>query len=187
MVTDLITYCHQLDSPIIDHFHPLLYQRCLLSDATWISAGVICLVWIFLFLAALRTNPNDDDDGVTKQYMHAKEPHWGRYVPEPVDQPRHYSNKNNHGAMYRQSHISVESTSTVQKQQQQQPSPLVYAPSYSPTSPVHANHNYQHQQYLDPSYYYPQHSPLESEKIEFHNTPYQYDTPSHHPMNLHHQ
>ncbi|KAI8329525.1 hypothetical protein BC941DRAFT_518674 [Chlamydoabsidia padenii] len=73
LLTDLILYCHQLDSPTVDHYHPLLYHRCLLSDATLIGVAATCLFWILLWVAAMCTRPSGQ--------LTETPPLWGQHVP----------------------------------------------------------------------------------------------------------
>ncbi|CAO3592840.1 unnamed protein product [Absidia cylindrospora] len=180
LITDLISFCHQLDSPTVDQHHPLLYQRCLLSDATWIGVAVICLFWLFLLVAAMYTRPYDpsseqsitngtsDDAKINKKFGmhgHVKEPHWGRYIPEPVDQ--HLSHPHHPHAVH---HPHYHHTKTHDDTQMKiQHAPIMYASSYSspPSSPQFQQQ--QQQQHPDPSYYYHQQSHAPSEKVELYD------------------
>ncbi|KAI8061700.1 hypothetical protein BC940DRAFT_336786 [Gongronella butleri] len=78
LVVDLFEYCAQLDSAV-DAFHPLLFQRCLLSDLTWLLACVLCVLWISLLIMA-STLPRALTAATV---LPSHEPAWGRYVPDP--------------------------------------------------------------------------------------------------------
>ncbi|KAI7851557.1 hypothetical protein BDC45DRAFT_538312 [Circinella umbellata] len=80
--TKLFQSCVVLDSQSVDQQYPLLYQRCLLSDGTWLGAAVACVLWIMLAcLVIWAKNPTIKSNSVS--VAPAKEPKWGRYIPEP--------------------------------------------------------------------------------------------------------
>lgn len=148
LVTDLITFCQQLDSPAVDHYHPLLYQRCLLSDATWIGVALICLFWMCLFVVTLCTHPPAESEKSGEAYgLPLKEPHWGRYIPEPVS---------DHHNMTLQQHPGIKPYHRHSSSKLQHASSVSY-----PSSP----YSYPRQPPCpDSPYYYQQHP--QSEKVE---------------------
>ncbi|CAO3627303.1 unnamed protein product [Cunninghamella blakesleeana] len=81
MITGLVHTCYQFNSNV-DRFYPLLYQRCLLSDSTWIGSVIICFFWTLLFVTVMTMQPLSQ-----KNYtLPRKEPDWGRYIPDPIEE-----------------------------------------------------------------------------------------------------
>ncbi|KAG2220355.1 hypothetical protein INT45_010741, partial [Circinella minor] len=80
--TKLFQSCVVLDSQSVDQQYPLLYQRCLLSDGTWFGAVVACVLWIMLACLVIWAKKSDIKSN-SVSVAPAKEPKWGRYIPEP--------------------------------------------------------------------------------------------------------
>ncbi|KAI8143726.1 hypothetical protein BJV82DRAFT_83156 [Fennellomyces sp. T-0311] len=78
--TSLFQSCTVLDSHT-DSYYPLLYQRCVMSDGTWLLAAFACMFWILLACLAVWAKPAVKPSMVA--VAPAKEPKWGRYIPEP--------------------------------------------------------------------------------------------------------
>ncbi|KAI9321361.1 hypothetical protein BX666DRAFT_968658 [Dichotomocladium elegans] len=55
-----------------------LYERCVLSDSTWLGAALALLCWVLLVCFAVLYRPASS---VAADLF--KEPKWGRYIPEP--------------------------------------------------------------------------------------------------------
>ncbi|KAI9020926.1 hypothetical protein CLU79DRAFT_888049 [Phycomyces nitens] len=47
-----ILYCYMLDAEH-DMYYPLLYQRCLLLNGTYLAGGLLCLLWIILSITSM--------------------------------------------------------------------------------------------------------------------------------------
>ncbi|CAO3629308.1 unnamed protein product [Mucor hiemalis] len=69
----LVSSCALFDSTK-DKFYPLLYQRCLLNDWTWILCILLCIFW-----ALEQTAKNGT---LQEKQRRAEEPKWGRYIPD---------------------------------------------------------------------------------------------------------
>ncbi|KAI8367612.1 uncharacterized protein BYT42DRAFT_648624 [Radiomyces spectabilis] len=81
-ITSIITYCLTLDARK-DVSYPLLYNRCLLSDATWIAATLACALWAALALVAFCQRPPQP----VKGQLPTVEPTWGRHIPDFIYSP----------------------------------------------------------------------------------------------------
>ncbi|CDH60143.1 predicted protein [Lichtheimia corymbifera JMRC:FSU:9682] len=73
--TGFLASCSVFDS----NEQPLLYQRCMLADGTWLAAAVACLLWLLLACLAMSTRSSSS---AVVAIEPAKEPKWGRYIPE---------------------------------------------------------------------------------------------------------
>ncbi|KAI9480534.1 MAG: hypothetical protein EXX96DRAFT_563167 [Benjaminiella poitrasii] len=89
--TGLLTSCYiQFDSAQ-DPFYPLLYQRCMLSDSTWICAILLCIIWLGLVSFVIYGTRNTlqsstiktKEDVLNRPAVAFQEPAWGRYIPDP--------------------------------------------------------------------------------------------------------
>ncbi|CAO0796144.1 unnamed protein product [Mucor circinelloides] len=86
----LLNSCYLLDSNR-DKFYPMLYQRCMLSDTTWICAIFLCINWAilvgFVMFVTKKCNGKSTSStvAVAKNTIRpaAEEPKWGRYIPDP--------------------------------------------------------------------------------------------------------
>ncbi|KAI8645107.1 hypothetical protein BD408DRAFT_400555 [Parasitella parasitica] len=83
----LLNSCYLLDSTR-DKFYPMLYQRCMLSDTTWICAIFLCINWAVLvgFVIFISKKSISSKVAVAKDENRpgkAEEPKWGRYIPDP--------------------------------------------------------------------------------------------------------
>ncbi|KAL0098255.1 hypothetical protein J3Q64DRAFT_1818376 [Phycomyces blakesleeanus] len=167
-----ITYCYTLDAEH-DMYYPLLYQRCLLLNGTYVAGAFLSVLWITLSLTSVLARTK-------RPQQIASLPMSRRHISDSI-----YSHTteattacSKPNTQYLQSHYSTLS----QQQQQQQRQQDIYNNSH----PIAAYENYQSNQIHEdisshstsPSYYYPHHPPLAAhgEKIELsshHN--YHYD------------
>ncbi|KAI9254625.1 hypothetical protein BDA99DRAFT_607320 [Phascolomyces articulosus] len=81
--TSFFQSCIILDSQSVDPQYPLLYQRCVLSDGTWLGAAVACVLWIMLACLTMWIKNPSMIKSNSVAVAPAKEPKWGRYIPEP--------------------------------------------------------------------------------------------------------
>ncbi|ORX55621.1 hypothetical protein DM01DRAFT_330286 [Hesseltinella vesiculosa] len=91
LITDLFTYCSLLDNSAVDPFRPLMFQRCMLTDMTWVLACFLLVLWLVLLIMA-STLPRSLTTTAEPGAQPAQEPHWGRYMPEPIHNPTRVSN-----------------------------------------------------------------------------------------------
>ncbi|KAI8982551.1 hypothetical protein BDB01DRAFT_906319 [Pilobolus umbonatus] len=83
----LITHCSIFDSSAGD-FYAVIYQRCVLTESIWISAIVLCVIWVSLILVTTYASYIErKKTGVNLRSM--KDVSWGKYIPDPL--PATYS------------------------------------------------------------------------------------------------
>ncbi|KAI8054779.1 hypothetical protein BDF21DRAFT_403868 [Thamnidium elegans] len=79
--SNILSNCKLFDESR-DKFYPLLYQRCLLSDFTWILSIALCILWALLVRLVMYALVQKKKEAPQDRIRPAGEPTWGRYIPD---------------------------------------------------------------------------------------------------------